>query len=117
MNSEKDAKTFEDLIKGTEAKNTELNSRIKKKADLETDLAQVESKMVALKSENKYLFDNMQLLKERIEKLQNTKDAECPLCGQSLGAEDRESLLASLKEEGKKGRRFIPQKSRNDKGL
>lgn len=102
MNFEKDAKRFEDLIKGTETKITELNSRIKKKADLETNLAQVESKMVALKSENKYLFDNMQLLKERIEKLQDTKDAECPLCGQSLDVVDRESLLASLKEEGKK---------------
>ena len=79
-----------------------MSNRVKKREEIETDLAQVESKMVALKTDNKHLFDNMQLLKERIEKLQVTKNAECPLCGQSLDMDDRESLLTSLKEEGKK---------------
>ncbi|MCE1254342.1 MAG: SMC family ATPase, partial [Anaerolineae bacterium] len=51
-------------------------------------------------AENKQLRQEMNELKERITRLNETSGALCPLCGQPLNADDRERLIKSLGEQG-----------------
>ena len=90
-----------DLINEIRGQIEALKKNIEKNAGLELDLSNVENNIIELNSENKHLYKSMQLLNERIEKLSDPKIAECPLCGQDLEGDDRTSLLASLKDEGK----------------
>ncbi|MHC1781695.1 MAG: AAA family ATPase [Anaerolineaceae bacterium] len=59
------------------------------------------------KAENDHLKVLMAELKERIDRLNQTEGAECPLCGQPLSSPDRTRLVADLEKEGKNlGDRF-----------
>ena len=51
--------------------------------------------------ENDTLRVDMNQLKERIETLKSAEGASCPLCGQELSEEHRQSTLQQLEEEGK----------------
>ena len=60
-----------------------------------------------LKAENEALKTDMNELKERIDSLKAAEGVTCPLCGQELSPEHRESTLVQLESEGKqKGDRF-----------
>lgn len=52
-------------------------------------------------SENKHLKDQMEEIKLRIDTLEASSGAACPLCGQSLTKSHRRSTLANLKSQGK----------------
>jgi exonuclease SbcC len=59
------------------------------------------------RAENPRLKAEMEELVERIEQLNTSSGAECPLCSQPLSAEDKSRLVADLTKEGKaKGDRF-----------
>ena len=51
-------------------------------------------------AENRSLKSEMDQLKERIDRLEVASGADCPLCGQPLGPEDRQRLIAELKTRG-----------------
>ena len=51
-------------------------------------------------AENRSLKSEMDQLKERIDRLEAASGADCPLCGQPLGPEDRQRLIAELKARG-----------------
>jgi exonuclease SbcC len=99
-----------DLEKIPQLKNLLLegNEKIKKN---ETDLETREQKKQALeaarqeqadaKAENPRLYKEMKDLKKRIAELEKTEGALCPLCGQELAPDERESLVVNLKKEGK----------------
>jgi DNA repair protein SbcC/Rad50 len=90
---------------------TELESAKKAMAEAETKLdehARLEKQIQAgrerqaeLRAENANLKTEMDELKLRIEKLEATDGAVCPLCGQPLSAEHRQSTLEQLQAEGK----------------
>jgi len=94
-----------ELIKQAEA---ELENREKKKKVLD----QARQQQAEAKAENPRLFQEMKDLEKRILELEETEGALCPLCGQKLSQKDRESLIQSLKTEGKDlGDRFRENKS------
>ena len=94
-----------DKIKQAEA---ELENHDQKKKEL--DLAR--QQQADAKAENPRLYQEMKELEKRIDELEETEGALCPLCGQALSPEDRESLIQSLKAEGKDlGDRFRENKT------
>lgn len=63
------------------------------------------------KSEQPGLRQEMDLLKERLDKLQSETGGVCPLCGQSLTEAHRDEVLAEVQQEGVKlGERFRDNK-------
>ncbi len=94
-----------DKIKQAEA---ELENRDQKKNELD----QARQQQADAKAENPRLFQEMKELEKRIDELEETEGALCPLCGQALAPEDRESLIQALKAEGKDlGNRFRENKT------
>jgi exonuclease SbcC len=94
-----------DNIKQAEA---ELENRDQKKKELD----QARQQQADAKAENPRLLQEMKDLEKRIHELGKTEGALCPLCGQELSQKDRESLIQSLKTEGKDlGDRFRENKS------
>ncbi len=79
----------------TQAKKA-LTHRDEKKAELEL----ARQKLAEAQAENPRLKAEMEDLKERIEKLEVTEGADCPLCGQSLAPGERASLIERLNLEG-----------------
>jgi len=73
-----------------------LTLRDEKKAELE----QARQKLAEAQAENPRLKAAMEELKERIDKLEVTEGADCPLCGQELAPDERESLIERLNKEG-----------------
>ncbi|HCC78127.1 MAG: hypothetical protein A2X25_05025 [Chloroflexi bacterium GWB2_49_20] len=64
------------------------------------DIQLAREKQTEMRSENDHLKVEMAELKERIEHLEATEGAICPLCGQSLSLQDRLNLIEKLKEQG-----------------
>ena len=94
-----------DKIKQAKA---ELENREKKKKELD----QARQQQADAKAENPRLYQEMKDLEKRIDELKETEGALCPLCGQALLPEDRESLIHSLQTEGKDfGDRFRENKT------
>ncbi|MEA2008573.1 MAG: SMC family ATPase, partial [Chloroflexota bacterium] len=73
-----------------------LADRDEKKAELE----QARQKLAEAQAENPRLKAAMEELKERIDKLEVTEGADCPLCGQALAPDERASLIERLNKEG-----------------
>lgn len=86
----------------------ELENRDQKKKELD----QARQQQADAKAENPRLYQEMKELEKRIDELEETEGALCPLCGQALSLEERESLIYSLKAEGKDlGDRFRENKT------
>jgi exonuclease SbcC len=86
----------------------DLQIRDEKKAELET----AQEELAEAKAENPRLFEEMKELEKRIQDLEQTDGADCPLCSQPLGEAERESLIADLKQQGKeKGDRYRENKT------
>lgn len=89
----------------------ELEKEKDKIADLEKqvrDLNTLEEKISNLKSENSELMaenlrlrDQMKDIKNNIDTLSQTRDSNCPLCGQQLTDDHRQSMLDLFNEQGK----------------
>ena len=79
---------------------TNLEEKIARKADADAEKRIAMEKRDQLFGENKTLLINMQDLDNRIKKLQATEGASCPLCGQSLTAEHRQSTIDQLNADG-----------------
>ena len=76
-------------------------------AALEDEVKFLQQQQSDLSAENRRLRLEMNELKERIERLEQTEGAACPLCGQPLEQEDREGLIRQLEAEGlEKGNTF-----------
>jgi exonuclease SbcC len=70
------------------------------RAELEKQTQAGREKMAELRAENGNLKTAMDELKGRIEKLSAAQGVLCPLCGQSLSPEHRQSTLEQLTAEG-----------------
>ncbi|MGB2964668.1 MAG: SMC family ATPase [Anaerolineales bacterium] len=108
-----------DELPGLSKKLTEQRKNIKK-AEVElakrdqkkTELELAQQQQAEAKAENPLLYQEMKDLEKRINDLEGTDGALCPLCGQELSPEDRKSLIQSLKADGKElGDRFRENKA------
>lgn len=107
-----DAERLSKEIAGLENQRCALEAEYKQKETLEAELRHAWEASAALKKENENLKKEMHELEQRIQQLSLVEGAQCPLCGQPLGAEERQSLLESLQSQGKKlGNRFRENKS------
>jgi exonuclease SbcC len=80
---------------------TMVEARLEQKAQLDSQLQEARQQKEEAKAENPRLRAEMEELKERIDRLKVTEGAECPLCGQLLGTEDRLGLIDHLMIQGK----------------
>jgi exonuclease SbcC len=78
-----------------------LNADLAERSELEQARQQVFEQQVEAKAENPRLKAEMEELKTRIDQLESTDGADCPLCGQPLSAEERDRLIEELRAEGK----------------
>ncbi len=90
-------------VKITQEKKTlvEIETRLAERTGLDEKLQSARQMEADLKAENTRLKTEMDELKGRIEKLESTDGAICPLCGQPLSPEDRLALIERLQSEGK----------------
>ena len=82
---------------GLEQAETDLAGRVR----LEKQTQSAREKLAELRAENSNLKSGMDELKSRIAKLGAAQGVLCPLCGQSLSPEHRESTLEQLNSEGR----------------
>ncbi len=80
---------------------SDAESKVNQRAELENARNAARERQAELRTQNEQLKMQMDELKSRIEKLESADGAECPLCGQELTAEHRESTLERLQSEGK----------------
>lgn len=79
----------------------EIDTQLSNRAALEAELQTARHRQAEAKAENPRLHAEMKDLKARIERLQQTDGAVCPLCGQPLSPEERARLIAELEAQGK----------------
>ncbi len=93
----------------------EAEENVAKRNELEENRSAAREGHAKLKAENELLKAQMDELRARIDQLEAAEGATCPLCGQSLSEEHRQSTLKQLNDEGKeKGDRFRANKSSLD---
>ncbi|MEJ5313640.1 MULTISPECIES: SMC family ATPase [Anaerolinea] len=92
---------LEALIQEAQEKCRILEDRVQSRPELEAQIGALQDEMAQLKAENDQRRQQMNEIKDRIERLSHTSGAVCPLCGQPLGEEDRRNLVASLEQQGK----------------
>ena len=71
------------------------------KITIEAELNTCREQVAALTAENRSLKTGMDELQERIDRLSSAEGATCPLCGQALSPEHRDSTLEELQAQGK----------------
>ena len=99
--------TLNELIVGLTIEVQTAAVQLQQRAQLETELEGLQTTQVDAEAENKRLRAAMDELKERIVQLSAAGGANCPLCGQPLGAAEGENLVESLNLHGKEmGDRF-----------
>ena len=94
-------------IESAEVSLKDAEGKIAERLRLESARSSARERQAELKAENDALKTAMNELKERIDSLKAAEGATCPLCGQELSTEHRETTLAQLEKEGKQqGDRF-----------
>jgi exonuclease SbcC len=93
----------------------EAEEKLEQRSELEVNRNSAREEYATLKAENELLKTQMDELKERMDQLESAEGATCPLCGQALSEEHRQSTLKQLQAEGKeKGDRFRTNKTSID---
>ena len=99
-NSEKDRINLQETCKLLEAETIQFQKAIQERDELNRKRQQVLQEQANAKAENPLLKGEMDALKKRIEQLEKTEGATCPLCGQPLDPDDRLRLIEELNLEG-----------------
>jgi exonuclease SbcC len=90
----------------------EADKKSTERAELQKQTQEARERQAEMRAENESLRREMDELKARIERLEAAEGATCPLCGQPLSPEHRESTLGQLRDEGKtKGDQWRANKS------
>ncbi len=84
-----------------EQRSIEISANLDRKSNLEVELREVLETSAHLKAMNERLRQEMHELEERIQQLSRIEGAECPLCGQPLDPEERQTLQERLREQGR----------------
>jgi exonuclease SbcC len=100
-NQQGEIHTIQAEIKNTQSRLTEAEAKVARRLELEAQANAGRERQAELRSENISLKAEMDELKDRIAKLTAAEGAACPLCGQSLTQEHRQSTLELLNINGK----------------
>jgi exonuclease SbcC len=87
-------------ISETENQLVIAETRLEQRTKLEENLHTAKDRLADAKAENPRLRAEMKELKARINQLEATDGAQCPLCGQPLDEQQRINLVAQLNQEG-----------------
>ena len=79
---------------------SEVEMKMEERTRLEKKIQEWRERQVELRTENASLKIEMDELKLRIERLDKAEGAICPLCGQDLSPEHRQSTLEQLQTQG-----------------
>lgn len=100
-------------LKAGEAEVIRLGTEIVTLLSAQQRLTDVRSELERLSAEQTRLRPEMQEKRARIDKLAETTEQDCPLCGQPLTEEHRSNVLAQLQAEGDQmGARYRANKAR-----
>jgi exonuclease SbcC len=91
---------LEEKLKGAHSGRAEMEARLERRKELMEALETARQRQAEARAENPRLKAAMNELKERIDQLTRAEGVECPLCGQPLSPEERESLIEDLNEQG-----------------
>lgn len=80
---------------------SEAEADLARREEIEKRITSAREKQAALKAENQTLKVQMDELKGRIDQLSKTEGVVCPLCGQDLSEEHRQSTLVGLEKDGR----------------
>jgi DNA repair protein SbcC/Rad50 len=99
--SEREIPGLEKEIEAARTAQQEAEAELQKKEQLEAALQEARQRQADARAENPRLKQEMEEIKERIERLNAASGADCPLCGQPLSTAEKENLVASLAAQGK----------------
>ena len=86
---------------------TALEKKLTQRTELDDQLQAARQRQADAKAENPRLKAEMDELKARIDQLEEAEGADCPVCGQPLSPDERQSLIEDLKTQGRQmGDRF-----------
>ncbi len=91
---------LEEQVEAAKISLSEVEEKIKERAELETRKNDAREKAATLKAENESLRKEMDALAERIKKLEETSESFCPVCGQELTESHRAKTIEDLTREG-----------------
>ena len=74
--------------------------KLAERAERDVELARALEAKARAETENPILREEMDKLKQRLDQLENTKEPDCPVCGQALTDEHRASVTEELRGEG-----------------
>jgi len=74
--------------------------QVRQREALDLEIQKGQQLRAEYQSEKARLKTEMTSLKERIDRLEETEGAQCPLCGQPLFADDRDRLITELTNQG-----------------
>jgi len=115
------AEGFTGQLQTVKAELAQAENKLEQSAQLEQTRLATRQQQADLRAQNASLKPEMDKLKERINRLEQSgqggdtehRSAECPLCGQPLGADERLALIERLNTEGNEmGDRFRDNKTR-----
>ncbi len=111
-NQASSAAGYQEELAGAKMVLEQAEGKLAERNLLEKQAQQAREKQAELRAENTALKTGMDELRDRIEKLSAAEGAVCPLCGQSLSLEHRQSTLEQLNVEGRQfGDRWRNNKS------
>ncbi len=87
-------------IETTQARLTESETRLAERGALQEQVQAARERQAELRAENERLKADMDEIKQRLVQLESVTGAACPLCGQELNAEHRQSTLEQLNRQG-----------------
>jgi len=99
--SQTDMERLEERIEQVRAQLASLQEMLEKGEQLAAQLQIANERQADARAENPRLRTEMEELKDRIERLESTEGAECPICGQPLNAQERQNLIGELNAQGK----------------
>jgi exonuclease SbcC len=109
--AENERKDLENILATAEQDLAAAEGTLARRLSLEESLREAREAKSAAAAENPLLKAEMEQLKQRIDQLDSTEGAVCPLCGQPLSPPDRESLIDQLTTDGQeKGTRYRANK-------
>ncbi len=109
-----EAESLQAQIMAAGAQQAEAEQRLAERKQVEETLITARQRQTEARAENPRLKDEMESLKERIDRLAAAEGATCPLCGQPLSESDRERLVTDL---GRQGREMGDRYRENQKVL
>ncbi len=87
-------------LAGEQTRCAEIQEAIQTREELKEELTRLKETQAGLEQENKALRAEMAELDERIQRLRDAEEENCPLCGSELTLAEREALIEKLERQG-----------------